>query len=138
MDTPETFEIPSEPFEFNGKTVLLRGLTLPHIIYIVRENRPALEKLFEKAISGQVEANAVAVAMELAEDFAPVVGRLIACGMGKPELSETMAQLPAGAQIVAMEIIIRLTLKQEGGLEKLMEIVTQTLIRANQELSRRA
>ena len=33
--------------------------------------------------------------------------------------------------------VVRLTLKQEGGLEKLMEIVTQTLIRVNQEMSRR-
>ena len=137
MDTPETFEIPSEPFSFNGKTVQLRGLTLAHIIFIVREHRPALEKLFDKAITGQVEASGFAVAMELAEDFSPVAGRLIACGMGKPELADQMAQLPASAQIVALEIVVRLTLKQEGGLEKLMEIVTQTLIRVNQEMSRR-
>lgn len=137
MDTPETFEIPSEPFTFNGKTVQLRGLTLAHIIFIVRENRPALEKLFEKAITGQVEASGIAVAMELAEEFAPVAGRLIACGIGKPDLADQMAQLPASAQIVALEIVVRLTLKQEGGLEKLMEIVTQTLIRVNQEMSRR-
>lgn len=57
--------------------------------------------------------------------------------MGKPELADQMAQLPASAQIVALEIVVRLTLKQEGGLEKLMEIVTQTLIRVNQEMSRR-
>ena len=75
--------------------------------------------------------------MELADDFAPVVGRVIACGLGKPDLADQMAQLPASAQIVALEIVVRLTLKQEGGLEKLMEIVTQTLIRVNQEMSRR-
>ena len=137
MDTPETFEIPSEPFTFNGKTVQLHGLTLPHIIFVVRENREALERLFDKAVTGQVEASAVAVAMELSDEFAPVVGRVIACAIGDPKLAANMARLPASAHIVALEIIVRLTLKQEGGLEKLLGIVTQTLIRANQELSRR-
>lgn len=137
MDNPETFEIPSEPFTFQGKTVQLRGLTLAHIIFVVRENREAIERLFEKAVSGQVEADSFAVAMELGQDFAPVAGRIIACGLGKPELCTNMASLPASAQIEALEIIIRLTLIQEGGMEKLLEIVTRTLIKANQAMSRK-
>lgn len=131
MDNPETFEIPSEPFTFNGKTVQLRGLGLPHIVFIVREHRAALEKLYSKALSGQIEANAEAVAMEMAEDFGPAVGRVIACGMGRPDLSDTMSALPASAQIVALDIIVRLTMAQEGGLEKIMEIVTRALVAAN-------
>jgi hypothetical protein len=135
MDTPETFEIPSEPFTFQGKTVQLRGLTLAHIIFVVRENREAIERLFEKAITGQLQADAMSVALELGSDFAPVAGRVIACGMGKPELCTNTASLPASAQIEALEIVIRLTLIQEGGLEKLMEIVTRTLIKANQTMA---
>lgn len=139
MDTPETFfEIPSEPFTFNGKTAQLRGLSLAHILFVVRENKGAIEKLYMKAITGELEANATAVAFELAEDFAPIAGRLIACAMDKPELSVEMSKLPASAQIVALEIVVRLTLVQEGGLEKLMEIVTKALVRVNQEISLRA
>lgn len=136
MDNPETFEIPSEPFTFNGKTVLVRGLSLPHLIFIVREHKAAIEKLYDKALTGEIEASAEAVAFELAEDFAPVVGRVIACGMGRPDLSEKMGDLPFAAQVVALDIIVRLTMQQEGGLEKIMEIVTQALVRANLALSR--
>lgn len=136
MDTPETiFEIPSEPFTFNGKTVQLRGLSFAHITFVVREYREALEKLFEKAVAGQVQADTMSVALELAEDFTPIAGRVIACGLGDPKLASQMERLPAGAQIEALEIIVRLTLIQEGGLGKLMEIVTKSLIRANQGMS---
>lgn len=129
--TPEDFEIPFEPFTFNGKTIELRGLSLPHIIHIVRAHKDALEMLYAKAITGQLEANAEAIAFELAEEFSPVIGRVIACGMGRPDLSEKMGNLPFGAQVEALEIIARLTLSQEGGLEKIIEIVTQALVRMN-------
>lgn len=138
MDNPETFEIPSEPFTFQGKTVQLRGLTLAHIIFVVRENREAIERLFEKAIQGELQLDAFAVALELGTDFAPVAGRVIACGLGDPTLCTNMASLPASAQIEALEIVTRLTLIQEGGLEKLMEIIIRTLIKANQVLAPRA
>lgn len=138
MDTPETFEIPSEPFTFNGKTVQLRGLSLPHIIFIVREHKTALSNLYVAAIEGRVEANPEAIAFELADEFTPIVGRVIACGMGRPDLSAQMGDLPFSAQIVALDIIARLTMSQEGGLEKIMEIVTRAMMRANEAMSHQA
>lgn len=131
MNTPEIFEVPSEPFTFNGKTVQLRGLSLPHVIFIVREHMGALSDLYQKAIEGKIEANAESVALELAEDFAPIVGRVIACGLNRPEVAQEMGNLPLAAQIEALEIIVRLTMSQDGGLEKIMEIVTKAMVRMN-------
>lgn len=108
--------------------------SVPHIFYIVREHKATLEKLYARAISGEIEADATAVAYELADEFSPIVGRVIACGMWRPDLSEKMSKLPMAAQIDALEKIIRLTLEQEGGLEKTVEIVTQALVRANNSL----
>lgn len=134
MDTPEIFEIPSAPFTFNGKTVQLHGLSLGHIIHIVREHTEALSNLYMKAAEGRLQSNPQTVAIELADEFAPIVGRVIACGLGQPDAAAQMSRLPFPAQIEAMTLIFSLTTTQIGGLEKTLEIVTQALMGANAAL----
>ena len=135
MDHPEIFEIPSAPFTFNGKTVQLHGLSLTHIIHIVREHTEALTNLYLKAAEGTLQANPMQIALELADEFAPLIGRVIACGLGRPDAAAQMSQLPFAAQIEALSLIVPLTLEQAGGLEKTVEIVTQALTKAGEALS---
>lgn len=130
------FEVPSEPLTFNGKTVHLRGLTLPHIIYLVREHTAVLERLYTKALTGEIQANAEAVAIELAEEFSPLVGKVIACSLGRPEAAEQLGQLPASVQIEALDIVVRLTMAQDGGLEKTLEIVTRAMAAVGKAMDR--
>lgn len=132
MGNPENIEIPSASFNFNGESVILHGLALPHLVFIVRDHRDSFNKLYLKAVSGELELNALGVAFEMADEFAPVVGKVIACGMGRPDLHEKMSKLPILPQIEALELIVNLTLVQEGGLEKLMETVTRVLRQINQ------
>lgn len=136
MDNPEIFEIPSAPFTYNGKTVQLHGLSLAHIIHIVNAHREPLSNLFLKAAQGQLQSDPQSIALELAEDFEHIVGRIIACSMHRPEAAEQMRRLPITAQIEAMSLIVGLTLAQDGGLEKTLGIVTQALVRANEGLFR--
>lgn len=119
--------IPSEVLSFDGKRFKLYGLGLPEITFIARLHGDALGPIYQLAQSGQLEADTTAIAMQLADDFGPILSTVIAVGMKRVEAIEIIQNLPFPVQIDALDKIIRLTLGNEGGVEKLMEIVTRAL-----------
>lgn len=127
FDDIEDLMIPFETLKFGGKTFKLQGLGLPEIVHVVRLNYDALAPIYLLAAAGQLPADAASIAIRMAQDFTPVAAAVIACGMRKPDAIEKAASLPAAVQIEALDKIIRLTLAVEGGLGKVMEIVTQAL-----------
>lgn len=124
----ETFLIPSETVIYGAGAFDVRGLSLPHIMAIIRSNRALMERLYGLAITGHLQANPEAIALELGDQFGTFAGLVIGHGARMPELAEQFGyELPFPVQIDALERIARLTLSNEGGLEKLMEIVVRTL-----------
>lgn len=119
--------IPFEVVEYGGKRYQVRGLALPHIMYIVRHHAAALGPVYQAAASGELFADATGIALQMGESFSPVATTIIACAMGKMDATDKIAQLPFSVQIDALDKIMRLTLIAEGGLEKIMEIVVRAV-----------
>lgn len=127
MDQLETLIFPTETVDFNGQKLEVRGLGLAHITTLVAKHRDVLAELYTKAISGQLEGSAQDIALRMIKDFVPLASMTIAMGLGSSSLEKQAtkaAQLPLLIQVELLEKIFRLTLVNEGGLEKLMEIVT--------------
>lgn len=117
--------IPSETVGYRDKVYQVQGLSAPHLIHIVRTHGAALAPIYQQAAEGKLPADLSAVATELGDNFTSVAGSIIACGMGRPEQAAKCAQLPFAVQLDALDKIIRLTLEVEGGLGKVVEIVTK-------------
>lgn len=127
MSQLETLIIPSETVTVGKSTLTVYGLSLPHITFIVRHHRDVVANLYTQAIEGKLAVSAEAIAVQLLDDFAPLASMVIACGLGEPENAARLAKmnLPFAIQVDALQKIIRLTIEGEGGLGKLMEIVTR-------------
>ncbi len=120
--------IPSETVKFGDHSFEVRGLSLTHMIAIIRAHRVELERLYAMSITGELQANAEAVALSLGDRFGSFAGMVISHGARMPALAETFGnELPFPVQIDALEKIAMLTLSNEGGLEKLMETVVRVL-----------
>ncbi|TIU88802.1 MAG: hypothetical protein E5W06_00085 [Mesorhizobium sp.] len=117
---------------FGANTLKVYGLSLTHITFIVRHHREVVANLYTQAISGTLPASAEEIAVSIIDDFAPLVSLVIACGLGEPESAERLAKinLPLAVQADALAKIFRLTVEAEGGLGKLMEIVTKVAMSA--------
>lgn len=119
--------IPFETIEYAGNTYKLNGLGLPHIVSIVRAHGTVLGDLFIEAGAGQLEADASALVMRLGDDFSAIASGVIACAMGNPAAAKMVVKLPLLTQIEALDKIIKLTLVEEGGAEKILEIVVRVM-----------
>lgn len=128
FDDIEDLLIPYETLKYGSKTFKLQGLGLPEIAHVVRLHYGAMAPIYDLAASGQLPADATSIAIRMAEDFVPVASAIIACGMRKANSIDKVAQLPFAVQVDALDKIIRLTLDTEGGLGKVLEIVTQALV----------
>lgn len=128
FDDIEDLLIPHETLKYAGKTFKLQGLGLPEIAHVLRMHYEAISPIYDLAAAGQLPADAASIAIRMAEDFTPVASAIIACGMRKPAAIDKVAQLPFALQVEALDKIIRLTLDVEGGLGKVVEIVTQALV----------
>lgn len=127
MDQLETLIIPTDTVEFNGQKLELHGLGLAEITFVVRHNRELLADLYQKALKGELIGSVEEIALMLLDEFVPLASVVIACGLGAPQSADKAAKLPLRVQVEAIEKIIDLTLVGEGGLEKLMEIVTRAM-----------
>ncbi|RWF33717.1 MULTISPECIES: hypothetical protein [unclassified Mesorhizobium] len=130
MSQMETWVIPSETVTFGTNVLKVYGLSLQHITHIVRHHRAVMADLYTQAISGKLDvSSAEQLAVGLIDDFAPLASLVIACGIGEPENADRLAKmnLPLIVQIDALDKIIRLTIVAEGGLGKLLEIVTRVM-----------
>lgn len=117
--------VPSDTVAFYGKVYQVHGLSASHLIHIVRTHGAALAPLYEQATAGRLPADLSAVAVELGDSFTSLAGTVIACGMGRPDQAAKCSTLPFAAQLDALDKIVRLTLEVEGGLGKVVEIVTK-------------
>lgn len=127
MGQLDALVIAAETVDYNGQKLIVRGLGLQHITFIVRQHAGTLSSLYEQAIAGTLPASAEEIAFVMADEFAPLAGKIIACGLGEPENADEAAALPLALQFTLLEKIVELTLVDTGGLGKLMEIVTRAL-----------
>ena len=121
---PNDLTIEFETISYGGKTYKLIGLAPIHLTYLVRHQKAALEEIYQKAASGELSDDINGIVLDLAEKAPRLCAMVIACGMDAPLKHETFLSLPMSVQAEALNKIVRLTLTAEGGLEKLMEIVT--------------
>lgn len=119
----EDLVVPFDTISFNGKTYQVRGLTGPHIIWLVRNYGQDLAPLYSEAAAGKLPASTAAIADKLGDSFGDIAAAVIACGMGKPSAIANVQALPFPSQLEALDKIIRLTTQEHGGLGKVVEIV---------------
>lgn len=127
MDQLETLIIPTETVEFQGGTLEVTGLGLAQLTYIVRHHTSTMADLYQQAIGGKLQGSIEEVVIGMVNDFAPLAAMVIACGLGSPQQVDKAGKLPLSLQIRLLEKIVQMTIVDEGGPEKLMEIVVRAL-----------
>lgn len=123
----EDLVIQTETLQYGGMSFQLKGLTYPQIVHIVTNHRDVLEDLYLRAAAGALPADPREVAIEVASKSGTLIAMVVAHGLGAPNMVEKAAALPFPVQIDAIEKIIRLTVSNEGGLEKTVEVVVRAL-----------
>lgn len=129
--------VPFDTLVVEGNTYKLQGLTAPHIVWVVRNHGAALAPLYQEAISGKLTADPETIAATLGDAFMPIVLAIVACGMGRPEAIDKVGLLPLPSLLEAIDKIIRLTLRGEDDLGKVVEIVTRALGQVKPLLARK-
>lgn len=127
MDQLETLIIPTETVPFRGTNLEVTGLGLAQLTYIVRHHTSTMAELYQQAINGKLQGSIEEIVIGMVNDFAPLASMVIACGLGSPHQVDKAGRLPISLQIRLLEKIVRLTIEDEGGPEKLMEIVVRAL-----------
>ena len=124
---------------YMGRELRVSALSIEHITFIVRHHGAVLSALYEQGIKGQLTMDAFAVALQIGDEFAPMAGKIIACGLGEPEEADRAATLlPMPVQAELIEKIISLTLTENDGLGKLMQIankIAQNLAKGKSQIS---
>lgn len=113
---------------FGSETFRFKGLSLPHIMAIIGKMEVPADRLFQKAITGELQANPGAIVLELGDSYAEFVGMVLAFGVRDPSRIEWFAnEVPVGYQIEMLEQVAKLTIESSGGPEKLLGIVIGVL-----------
>ena len=121
------FVAPFDTVELNGSTYKVTGLSAAHILFIVRQHGSDLAPLYQEAVSGKLPANVQAAAATIGAGFDDLIALVVACGMGRPEAVDKTRQMPVATQLEAVDKIVKLTLVTEGGLGKVVEIISGAL-----------
>lgn len=118
-----TFTPPTEVVQFPGGHITLRGLALNDLTRLVKRHGPQMRTIFSQlAGAGKIDladASTDDILLQLLETAPGLIGDVIAHACDEPDNGTAASRLPATTQIEALEIIYRLTLEAEGGLEKL-------------------
>lgn len=127
--------LPSDTVRFSDQEIVLYPLGAAQIVFVVNKFFAHLAPLYEKAIAGQLPGDTVAVALELGEAFTPIAAHIIAAATDtskRPTAAEIQiaARLPFSVQVAALDKIFVMTMSAEGGLEKLVEIVSRAALLA--------
>ena len=123
----EDLIIPTESLTFAGRKFRVQGLSFAQIVRLARDFRPIAEELYLKASAGELSADVTEVVQSLLIQCETAVAAVIAHGLGSPDQIEKAAALPVGVQVEVIEKIVRLTISNEGGLEKLIESVVRAV-----------
>jgi hypothetical protein len=127
------FPLITKSVMLNNFELNLRGLSLPHVFGLLKEMEEPLNRLYQAALSGRIEADVGSVASEMGEDFSKFVGLVLGYAAGRLDKQDYFAnEMPMGSQIEALQIVLDLTITNAGGAEKLMEIIVRGLQRLNQ------
>lgn len=128
MGQLDSLVIATETVDYNGQPLVVRGLGLQHITFVIRHHGDTLTSLYAQAIAGTLPSSVEGIAFAMADEFAPIAGKVIACALGEPQSADAAATLPLRLQCELLEKIVELTLVDAGGLGKLMEIVTRAMM----------
>lgn len=110
---------------FQGQELKVSALSIEHITFIARHHGAVLTKLYEAGIAGTLSLDVLDVALQVGDEFAPMAGKIIACGLGEPnEWQRASTLLPLVVQSELIEKIVQLTLVESDGLGKLMRMAT--------------
>lgn len=115
-----------EIVEYQGQKLKVSALSIEHITFIARHHGPILTKIYDAGVKGKLSLDVFDVALDIGDEFAPMAGKIIACGLGEPtESDRAAALLPLTVQAELLEKIITLTLTENDGLGKLMRIAAK-------------
>lgn len=124
---------------FKGQELKVSALSLEDITFIVRHHGPVIANLYEAGIKGTLSLDVLEVALQIGDEFAPMAGKIIACGLGEPDQADRAAKLlPLVTQAELIEKIITMTLVENDGLGKLMRIantIARNLAQGKSQLS---
>lgn len=121
--------IPTETIKVPGnEDLVVRGLGIDSVMFLVRHHRETLEKLFEAAQAGGIDAaNAESIVVEMISQSSVMAWMIIACGCGEPDEWERAKDLPISIQTEAIYKIGILTFAADGGVEKFMQTVLSVM-----------
>lgn len=123
---PENLVISTETVDLpNGDRLAVRGLGLPQIMQIYRQNADQIEELYHLTKSLAAVTSPVELVADLAANAESLALDIIACAIGGPHLRLVANDLPASVQFTVLLTCFNLTVQKEGGLEKLVESVMQ-------------
>lgn len=121
------YVVPTEEVDIPGSMITVRGLSLPDLTVLARKHGSELQTVF-KSLTGKdapEQFDSVTIGKALLDLPEDLIGLIIALAADEPDLASVAGKLPLTSQAEALEKIVILTFKQEGGLPKFME----TLIR---------
>ena len=111
---------------FRERELKVSALSLEHITFIARDHGAILTDLYEAGTKGVLSLNVMDVALQIGNEFAPMAGKIIACGLGEPnEWERASTLIPLVTQAELIEKIVELTLVENDGLGKLMRMATK-------------
>jgi hypothetical protein len=134
------FNPETETVQFPGGSFTVRGLALDDFSVLLREHYPVMQSLFEEyvreAALNKVDSDVTggllglsdmkSVVLETLRMAPALIGDTIALASDEYDTHRHTARLlPTGIQIEAVGKVVSLTLKAEGGLEKMVETITQ-------------
>lgn len=108
----------------------VRAITPADVMWLLQEQRAALEEFYAKAVSGELATDDYnAMAQQLLTGAPLLLGAVIACAGGERdrEAAENAAALSFTVQVDALEKIGRLTFAAEGGAKKFLETVIKMM-----------
>ena len=124
---------------FRERELKVSALSLEHITFIARHHGSILANLYEAGSKGALSLDVMEVALAIGDEFAPMAGKIIACGLGNPDEWERASTLiPLVTQAELIEKIVELTLVENDGLGKLMRIaskIAENLAKGKNQLS---
>ena len=122
----------TESVAFPGGEIALRGLSLADVSALIRRHREYLGLQYSRWTSGESSAEAVIDdVLSSAPEIALDILRMAADA--GPE-DESIARLPAGVAIVALDKVAALTFTGDGGLGKVLEVLLRAAEGASSSL----
>lgn len=144
MSGLSTYTPQTETVEIPGGHLVLRGLCPDDLVVLLRENYESLAMLFNRYIAdpdfgqalmsdGAAMQNGEApmdkavtdAVLDVLQKAPDLVAQAIALAAEEPGAVQQAKRLPLSVQMEAVEVIVVLTLRAEGGLGKLTERVTR-------------